>query len=375
MSHRIYDTAIIGGGLAGLTAATDLAKRGYRVIVFESKDYPRHKVCGEFVSNEVLPYLHRLGFDESEHGARRINKLRITSENGQQLPSELPMGAFGLSRYRFDEALAHLAKANGAAVCTQTKIKKVEPARENYVIHDSRDKQWEARVVIGAQGKRSNIDKALQRNFISHRTDYVGVKRHYTGNIDRTLVELYNYEGGYCGISAVEGERVNVCHLVSQKVLNRYRDWREWEEKHLSRNPKLTDALHKLTPAMDKPLFISQINFQPRELVRDGILFCGDSAGLIHPFCGNGMAMAIHGAKLCSEAVHKFLSGELPREAMEKHYQNTWRAEFETRLRFGRTLSPLFGKNKLSEFTLSALKWTPPLFRSALKLSHGKTIY
>ena len=57
------DILLIGGGLAGLAAALDLAQRGHRVVVVERKQYPFHKVCGEYVSNEVLPYLRRLRAD------------------------------------------------------------------------------------------------------------------------------------------------------------------------------------------------------------------------------------------------------------------------------------------------------------------------
>ena len=58
-----YEVVIIGGGLAGLSAAIDLKKRGRSVGLIEKASFPRHKVCGEYVSNEVLPYLQSIGFD------------------------------------------------------------------------------------------------------------------------------------------------------------------------------------------------------------------------------------------------------------------------------------------------------------------------
>ena len=46
------DVAIIGGGLAGLSLSIDLRKRGFSVVVIEKGNYPRHKVCGEYISME-----------------------------------------------------------------------------------------------------------------------------------------------------------------------------------------------------------------------------------------------------------------------------------------------------------------------------------
>ncbi|RZK61067.1 MAG: FAD-dependent oxidoreductase, partial [Pedobacter sp.] len=54
---------IIGGGLAGLTASLHLNKLGFDVTLIEKSTYPQHKVCGEYISNEVLPYFNWLGID------------------------------------------------------------------------------------------------------------------------------------------------------------------------------------------------------------------------------------------------------------------------------------------------------------------------
>ena len=76
------DVLIIGGGLAGLCAGIDLAQAGYEVLLFEPKAYPRHKVCGEYISNEVLPYLKSLGFDPFDHGAVAISNFLWTHTDG-----------------------------------------------------------------------------------------------------------------------------------------------------------------------------------------------------------------------------------------------------------------------------------------------------
>ena len=76
MTKHHYDVIIIGGGLAGLTSAIHLSKANHSVLLIEKNEYPKHKVCGEYVSNEVLPYLDFLGFNPFEFGAKRISKLK-----------------------------------------------------------------------------------------------------------------------------------------------------------------------------------------------------------------------------------------------------------------------------------------------------------
>ncbi|RYY07883.1 MAG: FAD-dependent oxidoreductase, partial [Cytophagaceae bacterium] len=107
------DVALIGGGLAGLAAALDLAGRGHRVVVVERKQYPFHKVCGEYVSHEVGPYLRRLGADPAPLGPASISRFNLSSPAGRVLDSPLDLGGFGVSRYQLDNFLYKLALARG----------------------------------------------------------------------------------------------------------------------------------------------------------------------------------------------------------------------------------------------------------------------
>ena len=62
-----YQVSIIGGGLAGLTLAIQLADEGYSCILFEKNKYPFHKVCGEYISMESWNFIERLGLNLSEY--------------------------------------------------------------------------------------------------------------------------------------------------------------------------------------------------------------------------------------------------------------------------------------------------------------------
>lgn len=72
------DVLIIGGGLAGLASAIHLSQKGLNVTLIEKSAYPKHKVCGEYISNEILPYLLWLGADVSALHPTHISKFEFT---------------------------------------------------------------------------------------------------------------------------------------------------------------------------------------------------------------------------------------------------------------------------------------------------------
>ena len=109
------DVLIIGGGLAGLVNAIHLSKVGLEVILIEKNEYPKHKVCGEYISNEVLPYLQFLDADPMTLGAKKINRFLMSTVNGKTMEAKLQMGGFGVSRYSLDHFLFEKAKENRAA--------------------------------------------------------------------------------------------------------------------------------------------------------------------------------------------------------------------------------------------------------------------
>tara|TARA_R110000868_G_scaffold15443_10_gene70442 strand:- start:4173 stop:4553 length:381 start_codon:yes stop_codon:yes gene_type:complete len=107
---------IVGGGLAGLTSAIHLSKIGVEVILVEKNEYPKHKVCGEYISNEVLPYLKWLDISISELNPTAIKKLQFSTSNGTMISCDLPLGGFGISRFALDEFLYKKAVSNGCVV-------------------------------------------------------------------------------------------------------------------------------------------------------------------------------------------------------------------------------------------------------------------
>ena len=116
----IFDVIIVGGGLAGLTSAIHLSKLKKKVLLVEKNEYPKHKVCGEYISNEVLPYLNSLGVHPISEGAKKITKVHITTTKSKLIKGELPLGGFGMSRYFLDNLLVNKACMNGVQVLKET---------------------------------------------------------------------------------------------------------------------------------------------------------------------------------------------------------------------------------------------------------------
>jgi flavin-dependent dehydrogenase len=366
------DVLIVGGGLAGLVSSIDLALRGYSVQLLEQKVYPFHKVCGEYISDEVRPYLQRLGvYPQSVHPKQLVH-FQLSAASGKLASTTMRLGGFGISRFAFDHFLAEKAKEAGVTVLTGCTAKKISYKGNAFSV-DTENQSFEAKMVIGAYGKRSKLDQQLARPVAQKRSSYVGVKRHFKANFPEDVVALHHFEEGYCGLSQVETGAVNACYLTTSSLFKRYKTIEEVEQQVLMRNPHLKAFFESAEPLF-APLAISQIYFGPRELVHRHMLMCGDAAGMIHPLCGNGMAMAIHAAKLCAAAVADFLSAKCNRQQMEQQYQQQWQAAFSKRVTFGRNMQRLFEQQQLFSPAISLGARFPFLLKKAVAFSHGNYV-
>ncbi|MFV5703373.1 NAD(P)/FAD-dependent oxidoreductase [Flavobacterium sp. XS2P12] len=368
------EVLIIGGGLAGLTAAIHLSKIGFQVIVIEKNEFPKHKVCGEYISNEVLPYLNWLDLKIANLYPATITKLEFSTVNGKTIKSTLPLGGFGISRYTLDEYLYKKAIANGCKII-QDLVEGIAFEDEAFIVTTSNNTILKAKIVIGAFGKRSIIDQKLNRNFIHKKSPWLAVKGHYSGDFPSDLVGLHNFKGGYCGVSKVEGDVINICYLADYETFKKFKNVEEYQNNVVSQNPHLKTIFEKSNLLFEKPLTISQISFGKKQAVDNHVLMIGDTAGLIHPLCGNGMAMAIHSAKIVSELVEKYFNNEIKsRNELEEKYSKEWSSNFGQRLKIGRFLSNLLQKQKLSGVLMRILIAFPFLLPKIIKKTHGKPI-
>ena len=363
---------IVGGGLAGLLSAIQLQKAGLSCMVIERKNYPFHRVCGEYVSNEVVPFLKSLQLFPIELLPTPIHRFQLSSIDGESTLIPLDLGGFGISRYAFDNYLFEKAKAEGVQFLLNTEVTDIHFENDQFTVYIP-DSKLTADVVIGSFGKRSKADVSLQRNFLKKRSPYVGVKYHVHTDFPSDLVALHNFEGGYCGVNTVENNIVNICYLTHRDVLRQYGNISEMEKGVLYKNPLLKELFQQSTFLFEKPEVINEISFETKEPVINHVLMAGDSAGMITPLCGNGMAIAIHSSKIVSALIIRFCHDtSYPRAALERDYYREWRENFASRLWFGRQVQRLFGNSFTSKAAVQLALHSKPIARAIVKSTHGK---
>lgn len=369
----LLNVVIVGGGLAGLTSALHLTQSGLGVTLIEKNPYPRHKVCGEYISNEVLPYLDYLGVDPFKFGAKKIDNFELSAVQGKSVFAELPLGGFSISRFQLDHLLYKKAVKNGVTVI-QDSVTDIDFTDNRFQIRLKNHPLLEAVFVIGAYGKRSNLDQKMGRKFLKSKAPYLAVKAHYKGDYPENLVGLHHFYGGYCGVSNVENNNLNVCYIAEYAQFKKYKNIKEFEEKVLFKNKELKSIFQHSKLLFDKPLSISQISFASKPLIEDHVIMSGDSAGMIHPLCGNGMSMAIYSAKMISELLIQYFDGSIDRTTVELKYVAQWEKEFKLRIQTGKLLSRMFRMKSLTLFSLNILKKYPKLIKYIIRMTHGKPI-
>lgn len=367
------NVVIIGGGLAGLISSVQLIRAGIPCTVIEKKSYPFHRVCGEYVSNEAVPFLKASGLYPEEFKLPQVKFFEFSSRCGEATKLPLDLGGFGISRYTFDHSLYGVAQREGVTFLLNTEVAGVDfrEADEQFGIATANG-HLVADVVVGAFGKRSKIDVQQARTFVRKRSPWVGVKYHIRGNHPANVVALHSFPGGYCGACNVENGLTNLCYLTHRDNLKTFRDIPEMERMVLFQNPHLRRLFAEATFVSDKPEVINEISFETKAPVENHILMAGDAAGMITPVCGNGMAIAIRSGRLLAECVASFCFGRISRRAMEHQYRRRWNDEFRARLWFGRHVQRLFVDRDFSRLAVKLAEWTPATARYIVSKTHGQ---
>ncbi len=373
---KIYDVAIIGGGLSGLALAIKSAEAGFSTILFEKENYPFHKVCGEFISMESWNYLSSLGIRLEQWELPIINKLCVTDTKGTPFGFPLPMGGFGISRYHLDNALYEIALNKGVIVQTNTKVKEVNFHGNGFHLQTAKGK-YAARVAAGCFGKRSNLDIKWERPFSVSRpnklNNLIAVKYHIKYPHPPDTISLHNFPGGYCGISRIENGVSCLCYLSTAENLRKSGNSIPAMEKNiLFVNSELKKILVKATHLYEQPVTISQISFQQKSQVENHVLLLGDAAGMITPLCGNGMSMALHASKMAFSNIQPFLNNQQNREEMELSYQKEWQKQFGRRTLVGRVVQYFFGGTWTSALFLRVMHAFPKFSSKLIALTHGQ---
>ncbi|WMN12385.1 NAD(P)/FAD-dependent oxidoreductase [Marivirga salinae] len=373
MDKNKIQVIVVGGGLAGLISSICLQKSGVNTLLIEKKSYPFHRVCGEYISNEVKPFLERMDLYPENLNPSELSRFKLSDIKGNFAEVDLPLGGFGISRYQYDNYLYQKALDAGVEVKTKTEVSDIAFHENEFTVSLKRGEKLTSEFVINAYGKRSKLDKAFDRNFIKKKSPFLGVKYHAKVDFPKDVIGLYNFNGGYCGVSHVEEDKINICYLSRRENLKGFGGIAEMEEAILYQNPILKDIFGNAEMLFDKPEVINEISFDRKASVENHMLMAGDTAGLITPLCGNGMAMAIHSGYIASTSIIKFYEGKLKnRQEVETEYKNIWEKNFSKRLWVGRKTQNLFGNQMRAGLSVGFVKNFPSLAKKLIQQTHGE---
>ena len=372
---ELYDVAIIGGGLAGLSLAIQCAEQQLQVVLFEKEDYPFHKVCGEYISLESWDFLCRIGLQITDFNLPVIKMLKLSDCSGRTYPFKLPLGGFGISRYLLDNALYKIAIKKGVRVYTNTRVNNIEYTQDKFTV-TTNNEIIKAKIAAGCFGKRSNIDIKWNRDFIKQKpnalNNYIGIKYHIRHNHAKEEIALHNFYNGYCGMSKIENDKSCLCYLTTADNLRSAgNSIKEMENRVLFKNPEIEAIFNRADFLYKEPIAISQVSFSKKKQVENHVLLLGDAAGMISPLCGNGMSMALHSSELAYSVITDFFDQKYSREEMERKYIGLWQKNFSSRLFIGRNVQRLFGGNLSTSLFLKAMNAFPPVATAVIKSTHG----
>lgn len=369
-----YDVAIIGGGLAGLSLSIDLKKRGYSILVIEKGNYPRHKVCGEYISMESHAYLHSICPALSSFNLPLMNNFKLSSTWNHEFESKLDLGGFGMSRYLLEDLLFTEAKNRGVDFMLKSKVTDIvyNEMDEDYSIATTGG-DVKASLACNASGRKSNLEAKETKTQLKG-TNYIGIKYHVSIDRDNSFIEIHNFPGGYCGVASIEEEKTCLCYIVNSNKLNSVNNSiSELEKVYLYQNKHLKKIFKNAKFIYKEPLTISGINFKIKEAVNDDSFFLGDAAGSIAPVTGNGMSIALRSAFFLASLIDSYFSNEISKNQLTENYRSFWKKEFATRVKLSRYFQKLSEYPLLTNLCIRLFNPIPSFAKRIIRQSHGES--
>ena len=309
---------IIGGGLAGLSLGIALRQRGVPAAVWEAGGYPRHRVCGEFISGRGVAVLERLGLLEPcrAAGAFTAHTARFFLGAGCSPVRRLALPALGLSRHALDALLAETFQRLGGDLRAGDR--------------------WTAPLaqtgVVCAAGRRVPAAERGPRWF--------GVKAHVASGQNVKLeadLEMHFSPNGYVGINRIGGGQVNVCGLLRRDGagprLESKADWLRGEP-----GSTLRARLEGL--AFDPASFcsVAGLDLRPQRAGARAECCLGDALTMTPPVTGNGMSMAFESAEIAAGPLAAYSAGQGDWSAARRAIARGCDAAFGRRLAWARRL-------------------------------------
>jgi flavin-dependent dehydrogenase len=340
---------ILGGGVAGLSAANRLIEQRIPVTLIEAGRYPQHKVCGEFISPEALPILRQWGLPIG-CSIRQV----ILHARRSRLTYRFPSPAGSCSRFVLDHNLGQRAALLGCDIRTDTRVEDFEPGDGKSSPHRVRLSSGETlashRLIISTGRVLAHGWKQDPPEF-----KYIGFKAHFKSKAGSERLEMHSFKDGYLGISPVDVNTVNAACLLKTEafekagspwaIIQRLQDAHPDSALLQQLQPKqmiFDDWLSTRSPALG----IKHPPAWPR------VYFVGDAMGSIYPATGSGLAMAVTSGCMAAD----FAGSKSNRE-----YRQAWIQRYGARIRWGTYLHHLMMSPEIGQLALTLGKRIPRL--------------
>jgi menaquinone-9 beta-reductase len=352
-----YDLIVVGAGPAGSACAITAARADAKVLLLEKDHFPRQKVCGEFVSSESLGLLHGLLEDVRFQSCARIASSRIFVDNKTLI---LPVTPAAQSIPRFDLDPALFAAARRAGVTAHEGIL-VSEVRQNDVFQvNTSAADYTARAVVNATGRWSKLTEFD----VSGKDKWLGLKAHFNEPLPSQSVDLYFFQGGYCGVTPIGPDSVNACAMVRADVAHTLEDV-------FAREPHLFERSRAWQPLFSA-VTTSPLYFREPETESEGVFLAGDAAGFIDPFAGDGISLALQSGTLAAQSVIPFLRGSSSLEQAHRDHQAAYRKRFAPAFRNAARLRRAFAAPKWARTAALAFANVPAVGKLLVRSTRAR---
>lgn len=384
-----YDVIVAGGGPAGSSAAIHLAKRGARVLLVEQKQFPRAKLCGEFISPECAALFERLGVADQMFAARpaTLSETVFYSRTGKnaRVPSSWfgsSGGALGLSRAEMDERLLRRATEVGVKVLENahaTNLLFKNQSVDGLAIrrHDTEEK-FHSSIVIDATGRTRALARQLTKPNAQRdrRPSMIAFKAHLENTrVAPGACEIYFYRGGYGGLSSIENGLSNLCFIASARDVRACGADADQVVREIVRQNARADETLQTARAASPWLAVALEGFGRHPVApAEGLLTIGDAASFIDPFTGSGMLMALQSGELAANTMATYLDAHSTSRSLKDlavNYRQAYREMFESRLRVCSLLRKAAFVPRLAEISISLFAMSDNLRRRLARATRG----
>ncbi len=287
-------------------------------MLFEAKHFPRHKVCGEFVSAESLDVLRELVCDSPGHRLMDtppvINRTRLFL-GSRMIESRIEPAAVSIARYDLDAALWSVAQQAGIDARANSEVSSLCGDGPFEITVSSEAVTAKAIIVAAGRWSLFTPDRVMPPG-----PRWIGVKAHFREAAPYPSSDLYFFDNGYCGVQPVAANAVNACAMVRS-------DRATSLPEVLALHPKLANRAAKWTPLM-QPVSTAPLIYRRPQPTRSRMLFAGDAAAFIDPFVGDGISIALRSGRAAAECLRGHLSGDTALSDCVAGYEQVYARQF-----------------------------------------------